>query len=339
MATSESRGIRAHRGVLRSRAGVVPLDAGAFKWFRLCSARSRPAIPIMRAVLHELIDLLALERLSEDTFRGQSQDLGWGTVFGGQVLGQALSAAQQTVPHERAAHSLHGYFLRPGRVDEAIEYEVDRIRDGRSFTTRRVVARQGARAIFNLAASFQIEEEGASHQASAPEVPGPDGLLSERELALRFAEIIPRRLRERATGERPIEIRPVRPVNPMQPDVREPLKYVWLRAVDRLGDDMALHRYLLAYASDFHFLTTALHPHGLSWMTRGLQLASLDHSMYVHRPFRFDEWLLYAIDSPSSSGARGLVRGQLFDRDGVLVASCVQEGLMRQRDEVPETAG
>jgi len=292
----------------------------------------------MRAVLQELTDLLALERLSEDTFRGQSQDLGWGTVFGGQVLGQALSAAQQTVPRDRVAHSLHGYFLRPGRVDAPIEYEVDRIRDGRSFTTRRVVARQGARAIFNLAASFQIEEGGCSHQASAPEVPGPEGLFSERELALRFAEVIPKRLRERATGERPIEIRPVRPVNPMQPDVRDPVKHVWLRAVDPLGDEMALHRYLLAYASDFHFLTTSLQPHGLSWMSRGLQLASLDHAMYFHRPFRFDEWLLYAIDSPSSSGARGLVRGQLFDREGVLVASCVQEGLMRQREEPSDSS-
>ncbi|MGB1699320.1 MAG: acyl-CoA thioesterase II, partial [Nannocystaceae bacterium] len=199
-------------------------------------------------------------------------------------------------------------------------------------TTRRVVARQGARAIFNLAASFQIEEVGSSHQAPAPTVSGPEGLPSERELALRFAELIPKKLRERAIGERPIEIRPVRPVNPMHPDVREPIKHVWLKAVDPLGDDMALHRYLLAYASDFHFLTTALHPHGISWMTRGLQLASLDHAMYFHRPFRFDEWLLYAIDSPSSSGARGLVRGQLFNREGVLVASCVQEGLMRQHE-------
>lgn len=301
--------------------------------FRLCSLRSLFTITIMRTVLQELTNLLALERLSDDTFRGQSQDLGWGTVFGGQVLGQALSAAQQTVPLDRAAHSLHGYFLRSGRVDAPIEYEVDRIRDGRSFTTRRVVARQGDRAIFNLAASFQIEEDGCSHQAAAPEVAGPEGLFSERELALRFVEAIPKRLRERATGERPIEIRPVRPVNPVKPDVREPVKHVWLRAIDSLGDDMALHRYLLAYASDFHFLTTALQPHGLSWMTRGLQLASLDHSMYFHRPFRFDEWLLYAIDSPSSSGSRGLVRGQLFNREGLLVASCVQEGLMRQREE------
>lgn len=289
----------------------------------------------MPAVLEELIELLALERASEDTFIGQSQDLGWGTVFGGQVLGQALSAAQQTAPDDRAVHSMHGYFLRPGDVAAPIEYQVDRIRDGRSFTTRRVVAMQHGKAIFNLAASFQIEESGRDHQDARPDAPGPDGWMSERELALKFVDIIPARLRQRAISERPIEIRPVEPVNPMQPTARPPRKYVWMRAAGTLGDDAALHRYLLAYASDFHFLPTALHPHALSWMTRGLQLASLDHAIYFHRPFRFDEWMLYAIDSPSASGARGLVRGQIFDREGRLIASCTQEGLMRERGDAP----
>lgn len=290
----------------------------------------------MSDALNELVELLALERVEEDLFRGQSQDLGWGTVFGGQVLGQAISAAQQTVPVARPVHSMHAYFLRPGDVEAAIDYQVDRIRDGRSFTTRRVVASQHGRPIFNLSASFQIEEEGMSHQHDKPEVRGPEGVLSERELALMFKDAIPARLRARAVLERPIEIRIVDPVNPWQPEVREPVKHVWMRTADAIADDPSLHRLLLAYASDFQFLPTALHPHGASWATPGLKLASLDHSMYFHRPFRFDDWLLYAIDSPSSSGARGLVRGQFFDAAGHLVASCVQEGLMRQRPATPK---
>lgn len=286
----------------------------------------------MRPVLSELLDLLRLERIEQNIFRGQSQDLGWGAVFGGQVLGQALSAAAQTVPPDRHVHSIHGYFLRQGDARRPIVYEVDPIRDGTSFTTRRVVAVQGGKAIFTMAASFQILEPGFDHAAEFPtDVPGPDGLLSDLDLTLQFADIIPEPLRKRATSDRPIEIRPVQVSNLLAPLVMPPRRQLWHRAAGRLPDDSALHCYLLAYASDFNFLTTAMQPHGVSWLTPGMQVASLDHAMWFHRPFRFDDWLLYDVDSPSASGARGLVLGRFYTRDGVLVASVAQEGLMRQR--------
>jgi len=281
-------------------------------------------------VLRELIDLLALERIEQNIFRGQSQDLGWGNVFGGQVLGQALSAAAQTVPAERAVHSLHGYFLRTGDARQPIVYLVDPIRDGRSFTTRRVVAVQGGKAIFSLSASFQVSEEGLSHQDAMPDVKGPEGLKSEREWAKVIAEHLPKSLLARVLADRPIEIRPVRPYNPLRPDERPPAHEVWFRVRDVLPDDTALHRYLLAYTSDFDFLVTALMPHGRSWWTPGMQVASLDHAMWFHCPFRMDDWLLYVIESPSASGARGLVRGRIFDRGGTLIATTAQEGLMRE---------
>ncbi len=285
----------------------------------------------MRSVLQELLELLRLERIEDNLFRGQSQDLGWGLVFGGQVLGQALSAAEQTVPAERRAHSLHGYFLRLGDATAPIVYEVDCIRDGSSFTTRRVVAIQKGKAIFSMSASFQRVEQGFEHQAAVPQaVPGPEGLLSERQLAERHRDHIPPKLRQQATVERPIEIRPVKPVSPVRPDKRPPHRQVWFRAIDALPDDPSIHQYLLAYASDFHFLTTSLQPHGVSWLSQGMQVASLDHAMWFHRPFRLDEWLLYAVDSPSASGARGLVQGQLYTREGTLVASTAQEGLVRR---------
>jgi acyl-CoA thioesterase-2 len=285
----------------------------------------------MQRVLKDLIDQLALERLDRDFFRGTSQDLGWGAIFGGQVLGQALSAAAQTVPVERAVHSLHGYFVRAGDVRRPILYQVDRLRDGKSFTTRRVAAVQEGEAIFSLEASFQIQEEGFDHQDAMPVVPAPEALVSERDMALAVADQLPDALRAIATAERPIEIRPVEPRNPLAPEVAAPRRHMWYRAVDRLPDDPALHRYLLAYASDFSFLGTAMDPHGVSWLMPGMHVASIDHVMWFHRPFRFDEWLLYSVDSPSASGARGLVRGQFFDRSGRLVASTAQEGLMRRR--------
>lgn len=285
----------------------------------------------MTDVLQELVDLLALERIEENLFRGQSQDLGWGTVFGGQVLGQALSAAVQTVPPERLVHSMHGYFLRPGRVDRPIVYEVDRIRDGRSFATRRVVAIQKGRAIFNLAASFQIEEEGYDHQDEMPAAPAHSERLSELALARKFADKIPPPLRQRALAERPIEMRPVDPVNPMRPRPRPAAHQIWYRALRELPDDPALHRYLLAYASDFNFLSSAMRPHATSWLVPGMQVASVDHAMWFHRPFRMDQWLLHVVDSPSASGARGLVQGRFFTEEGVLVASTSQEGLIRRR--------
>lgn len=285
----------------------------------------------MQPLLKNLVDLLALERIDRDLFRGLSQDLGWGSIFGGQVLGQALSAATQTVANDRPLHSAHGYFIRAGELDRPIVYRVDRLRDGRSFSTRRVVAEQEGEAIFSLAASFQIEETGFEHQDPMPDVPAPESLRSERELALALGDGLPEALRSRAAGERPIEIRPVEPHNPFAPVPRPPTRRLWYRAVDRLPDDPALHRYLLAYASDFSFLGTALDPHGASPLTRGMQVASLDHAIWFHRSFRADEWLLYDVESPNASGARGLVRGRFFDRAGRLVASTVQEGLMRKR--------
>ncbi|NOY28037.1 MAG: acyl-CoA thioesterase II [Oligoflexia bacterium] len=285
----------------------------------------------MSKVLTELVALLALERIEENLFRGQSQDLGWGAVFGGQVLGQALSAAEQTVPADRACHSLHAYFMRSGDASRPIVYEVDRIRDGHSFTTRRVRAVQGGKAIFSLSSSFHLTEPGFHHQDPMPQAPDPESLRSDVELARMVADMLPAGLRERATADRAIDIRPVSPTNPMAPEVRPPHKQVWFRANGPLADDPKLHRYLLAYASDFHFLVTSLLPHGVSWLTPGMQVASLDHAMWFHRPFRMDQWLLHQIDSPSAGGARGLVRGRVFDQSGQLVVSTMQEGLIRDR--------
>lgn len=286
----------------------------------------------MSAVLESLVELLALEPLEHNLFRGQSQDLGWGTVFGGQVLGQALSAATQTVPDDRAVHSLHAYFLRPGDVKRPIIYDVDRIRDGSSFTTRRVVAIQNGEAIFNLAASFQKGEEGFEHQDEMPDAPDPESLPREEERLARIAHLIPQKLRERTPTERPFDMRRSdEPEDPFQPKAAPARRMVWFRAVAPLPDPPTLHRCLLAYVSDFAFVTTALLPHGVSWLTPGMQVASLDHVMWFHQPFRVDEWLLHVIDSPAMHGARGLVRGRVFTRDGRLVASTSQEGLLRRR--------
>lgn len=286
----------------------------------------------MSDVLRELVDLLSLEKIEENLFRGQSQDLGWGTVYGGQVLGQALSAAVKTVPADRIVHSLHAYFLRPGDVSLPVIYDVDRIRDGRSFTTRRVVAIQKGRAIFNMSASFQIDEPGFDHQDSGPQSPPPEGLLTEQERMVLLGERLPKPLRARATGDRPFEIRRVDPPeDPVSPRKRPPRSMHWLRTTGELPEDPSLHRFLLAYASDFSFLTTSLQPHGVTWLTPGLQVASVDHAMWFHRPFRVDDWLLHSVHSSSASGARGYVRGQIFNQDGHLVASTAQEGLIRVR--------
>jgi acyl-CoA thioesterase II len=285
----------------------------------------------MSQVLDELVQQLALERIEQNLFRGQSQDLGWGTVFGGQVLGQALSAATQTVPAERTVHSLNAYFLRPGNVSKPIVYDVDAIRDGTSFTTRRVVAIQSGRAIFNLAASFQKQEPGFEHQQPMPGAPEPLGVPTEQEHLLSLGERAPRYLREQATVERPFELRPVEALDDLTtPSALPPARRVWMRARGELPDDPGLHASLLAYASDFGFVSTALFPHRVTVHTPGMQVASLDHVMWFHQPLRVDEWLLYVIDSPAAHGARGLVRGSIFSRDGRLVASTAQEGLMRK---------
>lgn len=285
----------------------------------------------MTTKLTELVTLLKLERIEENLFRGQSQDLGWGTVFGGQVLGQALSAAVQTVPAERPPHSLHAYFLRPGDVSRPIVYTVDRARDGGSFTTRRVVAVQNGQPILNMSASFQIEEPGFSHQDPMPAAPAPDTLVTEQARFARFP--LPDALRERATGERAFDLRTSDPLttDPFSAPVQPPSRMVWLKASARLADDPALHRYLLAYVSDFSFMTASLLPHGVTWLSPGMQIASIDHAMWFHRPFRIDEWLLHAVDSPSASGSRGFARGRVFNQNGELVASTAQEGLIRMR--------
>ena len=284
-------------------------------------------------VLEELLKLLKLEKIEETIFRGQSQDLGFGAVFGGQVLGQALSAAYQTVPAGRRAHSLHGYFLHGGDAQNPMVYNVDCIRDGKSFTTRRVVAVQKGRAIFNMAASFQTDESGFDHQSSAPQVAGPEGITPELELAMRVADRIPESIRDKILCKKPIENRPVNPINPFAPEKRDPQRFVWFKAIDKLPDDPMVHQYLLAYASDFSLVGTALYPHGHSFWEPQMQVASLDHAMWFHRDFRMDDWLLYAMESPNAFGARGLNNGRIYTRDGKLVASVTQEGLIRLRAE------
>ena len=282
-------------------------------------------------VLNDLLAMLALERIEEGHFRGQSQDLGFGAVFGGQVMGQALSAAYQTVSPERMVHSLHCYFLRPGDVRHPILYEVEHIRDGNTVSTRRVQAIQHGKSIFYLNASFQLEVPGLDHQDEMPQVQGPEGLRSEQEWAEQLKAFIPPFLHDKLLSEKPIEMRPVSFVNPLQAEPCSPNRYVWFKANGQMPDDPAIHRYLLAYASDFNFLPTALQPHGVAFFDRDLQVATIDHAMWFHRDFRFDDWLLYAVDSPSASGGRGLVRGQFFNRQGKLVASTIQEGVIRRR--------
>lgn len=283
----------------------------------------------MSRVLDRLLELLELERIDEDVFRGPSQDLGWGTVFGGQVLGQALSAAGRTVDDSRHAHSLHAYFLRRGDPAKEMTYRVERTRDGGSFSTRRIRAHQDGPPIFFMAASFQRPERGLEHQDSMPEVPGPDGLASFDELTQRYLHLAPESLRASLDVEWPLEMRPVEVKHPLDPVPSDPRLHVWLRAAAPLPDDERVHRYLLAYASDFSLLDTALAPHGRTYWQGDLKMASIDHAMWFHRPFRADEWLLYAMDSPNASGARGLARGEFFDRAGRLVASTAQEGMIR----------
>ncbi len=285
----------------------------------------------MHAVLEDLIQLLSLERIEDNIFRGASRDIGSPQVFGGQVLGQALSAAQHTV-EGRVAHSLHAYFLRRGDIEAPIVYEVDRARDGGSFSNRRVVAIQHGRPILNLAASFQNPEDGLEHHAVMPEVPPPDGLKDLTHLAADVLDRIPVKLRRFMTDQRPFEFRPVEQTQLDAPVKRDPVKLVWIRAVDTLSDATALHQNLLAYVSDFELLATSTMPHALSFTRGNVILASLDHALWFHRPFRMDEWLLYSMESPNASGARGYARGQFFRQDGALVASTTQEGLVRVVD-------
>lgn len=285
----------------------------------------------MHPVLKDLIGLLGLERIEQDIFRGDSRDIGSPQVFGGQVIGQALSAAQYTVD-ERVAHSLHAYFLRRGDVHAPIVYEVDRARDGGSFSNRRVVAIQHGRPILNLAASFQIPEVGLQHQSDMPDVPGPEGIKDLADLAKDMSDQLPAKVRRFLMHERPFEFRQVEEVNFDSPKPSAPRKHVWIRAVDTLPDDPQLHQNLLTYVSDYELVGTATRPHGLSFSRNNVIMASLDHALWFHREVRMDQWMLYAMESPNSSGARGYARGQFFASDGTLIASSAQEGLMRVID-------
>ncbi|MEL6614431.1 MAG: acyl-CoA thioesterase II [Bacteroidota bacterium] len=287
----------------------------------------------MPAALARLLALLDLEPLEANYFRGQSASYGAKRVFGGQVLAQAVVAAGRTVEAERLCHSLHAYFILPGDASAPILYQVDRLRDGGSFATRRVTAVQHGRPIFNAALSFHRPEEGLDHAVAAPEaVPEPETVTSERDLARAVADRIPERFRASLTGERAIDYRPVDPVDPFAPEATEAELKVWLRASGELPADPVVHQALLAYASDYGLLGTALRPHARSVFDPRIMAASLDHAMWFHRPFSADGWLLYAMEGPSASGARAFTRGTVHDREGRLVASVAQEGLVRLID-------
>jgi acyl-CoA thioesterase-2 len=284
--------------------------------------------PTTACLVDDLVALMRLAPVGEDRFRAQSEDIGTPAVFGGQVLGQALMAASLTVEATRPVHSMHAYFLLPGE-HAPIDYSVDRVRDGRSFTTRHVLARQEGRIIFEMAASFQTADRGVEHQLPMPAVEGPEGLPSELEQRLAIGDRLPAPWRVKATAPHGIEYRRVEQDDPLAPAPREGGSAIWMRAVAPLPDDPTVHRALLAYASDHGLLRAALVPHGLSFLAGDVRAASLDHAMWFHRDFRFDDWLLYVIDSPSAGGARGLCRGSVFARDGRLVASTAQEGMLR----------
>ncbi|HUH90725.1 MAG TPA: acyl-CoA thioesterase II [Lysobacter sp.] len=283
----------------------------------------------MTPPVSELIDLLSLERLEDDLFRGQSRDIGTKYVFGGQVLGQALSAARATLKHQRGAHSLHAYFLRAGDINAPIVYQIDRTRDGGSFSVRRVTAIQHGQVIFFMAASFQDAEPGAEHQVTMPVVPMPEDIEPSPAVPEKVLATLPDKIQRWLSREGPFEFRHVYPRDELNPPKRPPQQQVWFRLTERVGDAPELHQALLAYASDFQLLGTATFPHGISYYQPNVQMASLDHALWFHRPFRADEWLLYSIDSPSAQNSRGLARGQIFDRNGRLVASTAQEGLIR----------
>ena len=284
----------------------------------------------MSRALDQLLTILDIERLEENLFRGLSPQVGWQRVFGGQVIGQALVAANRTV-NGRLTHSLHAYFLRAGDPSVPIIYNVDRIRDGGSFTTRRVVAVQHGQAIFSMAASFHKEETGLEHQIKMPEVPPPESLPSEAELKACLIDRVPPQVKAYWERERPLEIRPVDLSRYLTPGNHDPSQQVWIRATGELSNEQSLHQCVLAYASDFTLLDTALIAHGRFVFDPKLMLASLDHALWFHRKLRADEWLLYAQDSPISGGGRAFCRGMLFTRDGKLVASTAQEGLLRER--------
>ncbi len=281
--------------------------------------------------MEDLIRLLDLEPLELNIYRGENRDIGTGRVFGGQVLAQALVAARRTVEGDRPAHSIHGYFILPGRLDRPIVYFVDRLRDGGSFSTRRVTAIQEGKAIFNLSASFHPMQEGLEHAADPPDAPPPESLERELDRVRAQAHRIPEALRGVLTQDRPIDFRTVDPPDLVDPTPSPPRRMTWFRVLESLPDQPLAHQAALAYASDHGLLATVLQPHGRTVRDPDLQVASLDHALWFHRPFRADEWLLYMMDSPVATGARGFARGSIFTRTGELVASAAQEGLVRHR--------
>jgi acyl-CoA thioesterase II len=286
----------------------------------------------MNQLLADLLRLLELERLEINLFRGESRDIGSPQVFGGQVLGQALMAATATVDNDRLVHSLHAYFLRAGDFNKPIVYEVDRSRDGGSFTSRRVVAIQNGQQIFHMSASFQVAEENFNHQAAMPQVPQPESLTDVREWIGAAGNAVPEAVQKMLLRQRPFEFRPVSPERMLGKvvvsDVLTPMCH-WFKAVDSVPTGESLNRCLLAYVSDYYLVTACTAPHSATLDQAKLRIASIDHAMWFHRPVRVDDWLLYAVDSPSASGARGLARGCIFNRQGLLVASAAQEGLFR----------
>ena len=283
-----------------------------------------------KKALDKLIKLMDLEKLEVNLYRGQSENIGGPRIFGGQVIGQALAAAVRTVEEKRLVHSLHAYFLRPGDMEHPIIYDVERTRDGGSFTTRRVVAIQKGETIFDMALSFQKQEKGPSHQIDMMDIPGPEECTSELEVRKKMIDKVPEKFRDFFLRERPIEIRNLPGEGMFEaPKKKPPYRHVWMKAVSKLPDNVVLHQAILAYASDMGLLSTSLNPHRLSFAQGNVQSASLDHAMWFHRPFRADKWMLYSTDSPSASNARGFNRGSVYTEEGVLVASAVQEGLMR----------
>ena len=286
----------------------------------------------MASDLNELLGLLNVEELDNCLFRGFSPSGRTFPVFGGQVVAQSLDAATRTVDPERVIHSLHAYFLRPGDAGRPIIFHVDPIRNGKSFSTRRVVAKQGGAAIFNASMSFQISEPGLDHQLEKPDVPPPDGLESDQEFWTRMRETFPDKVPGRRNFFDAIDLRPVERINVFEPKAMPPRRAVWMRTNGRLPDDPNIHRRVLAYISDLYFMATALLPHGVTWWSRKIQGASLDHGLWFHEDCRADQWLLYDMDSPRSVGCRGLNRGLFYSQDGRLIASTVQEGLIRLRD-------
>ena len=284
----------------------------------------------MTKALTRTLKLLELNRIDRDIYTWNGKSVGFQRIFGGQIMAQCLVAAYQTVEKKRTAHSFHSYFLRPGDFNQNIIFDVDRIRDGGSFSTRRVVAIQNGEPIFNTSISFQIREKGLSHQIDMPDILPPEKCVSDLEIRKQLANKVPKKMREMFTRERPIELRSLPGEGMFQSaSKRPPYKYMWMRAVSKLPNDINLHQAILAYASDMGLLSTSLNPHKLNFASGNFQSASLDHGMWFHRPFRADEWMLYSTDSPSASNARGFNRGSIYTRKGILIASAVQEGLMR----------